>query len=118
MKVRGRMQEGMVADITIFDAEKVQDNSTYKTGEQGLPTTGIPYVIVNGTIVVKDSEFQQGVFPGQPIRFPMEEGGRFEPASVEKWVKDFSITAPSLSLHDSGADEDAQQRYQKIGSSN
>ncbi len=118
MKVRGRIQEGMVADITIFDAEKVQDNSTYKTGEQGLPTTGIPYVIVNGTIVVKDSEFQQGVFPGQPIRFPMEEGGRFEPASVEKWVKDFSITAPSLSLHDSGADEDAQQRYKKIGSSN
>jgi len=28
MKVRGRMQEGMVADITIFDPETVTDNST------------------------------------------------------------------------------------------
>ena len=65
MKVRGRMQEGMVADITIFDPENIKDNSTYKTGENGLPSSGIPYVLVNGTIVVKDSKVQK-VFPGQP----------------------------------------------------
>jgi N-acyl-D-aspartate/D-glutamate deacylase len=48
------------------DPETVTDNSTIKQG--GLPSTGIPYVIVNGTIVVKDSKVLKGVYPGQPIR--------------------------------------------------
>jgi len=91
MKLRGRMQHGMVADITIFDPEKVTDNSTYKAGEQGLPTAGIPYVIVNGKMVVKNSEFQKGVWAGQPIRYPVEEKGRFVPASIEKWIETCSI---------------------------
>ena len=46
MQVRGRMQEGMVADITIFDPETVRDNSTYANGR--LPSTGILHVLVNG----------------------------------------------------------------------
>ncbi|PQP33323.1 hydrolase, partial [Desulfobacteraceae bacterium SEEP-SAG9] len=66
MQIRGRMQEGMVADITIFDPENVTDNATYKNGM--VPSTGIPYVIVNGTIVVKNSKVLKGVNPGQPIR--------------------------------------------------
>jgi len=93
MKVRGRMQPGMVADITIFDPKNVTDKATYKAGEQGLPTAGIPYVIVNGQQVVKSGQFQKKVWAGQPIRFPVEGTGRFEPASVEKWVKDFSVNA-------------------------
>jgi hypothetical protein len=88
MKVRGRMQEGMVADITIFDPETITDNATYKAGEQGRPTTGIPYVIVNGTVVVKDSKVQR-VYPGQPIRYPVEEKGRFEPITEEDFLKQF-----------------------------
>jgi N-acyl-D-glutamate deacylase len=36
-----------------------------------LPSTGIPYVVVNGTIVVKDSEVLKDVFPGRPIRLPV-----------------------------------------------
>ena len=32
-----------------------------------LPSTGIPYVIVNGTVVVDNSEVQK-VFPGVAIR--------------------------------------------------
>jgi hypothetical protein len=101
MRVRGRMQEGMVADITIFDPETVTDNSTYKAGEQGLPTTGIPYVIVSGKTVVKDSEFQK-VCAGQPIRFPVEEKGRFVPASVEEWIEEHSIP-----VHDCPASPDS-----------
>jgi N-acyl-D-glutamate deacylase len=30
--------------------------------------TGIPYVVVNGTIAVKDSKVPMGMFPGKPIR--------------------------------------------------
>lgn len=66
MEKKGRLQEGMDADITIFDPENVKDNSTMKDG--GLPSTGIPYVVVNGTIVVKDSKVLKGVYPGQAIR--------------------------------------------------
>ena len=75
------MQEGRVADITIFDPEAVTENANYEVGKSGLPSTGIPYVLVNRTIVVKDSKVLKDVFSGQPIRFPVEEQGRFAPAS-------------------------------------
>ena len=65
MADKGRIQEGKDADITVFDSETVQDNSTMAQG--GLPSTGIPYVVVNGTVVVKDSKVLKGVFPGKPI---------------------------------------------------
>ena len=68
MRVRGRIQPGMVADITIFDPATVTDNSDYPIGKGALPSTGIPHVIVNGTIVVKDSKVLKDVYPGQPIR--------------------------------------------------
>ena len=100
MRERGRMQEGMVADITIFDPATVTDNATYKAGEQGKPTSGIPYVIVNGQMVVKDSKFQK-VWAGQPIRFPVEERSRFEPITVEGWVRQFTI--PTFSVDPGGA---------------
>jgi N-acyl-D-glutamate deacylase len=38
-----------------------------------LPSSGIPYVVVNGTIIVKESKVLDGVFPGQPIRLPVME---------------------------------------------
>ena len=83
MKVRGRMQEGMVADITIFDSEKVTENSSYELGRNGIPTTGIYYVIVNGTLVVKGSRVLKGVNPGKAIRFPVEANSRYEPVAVD-----------------------------------
>lgn len=107
MQVRGRMQEGKVADITIFDPEKVTDNATYKIGEQGLPSTGIPYVLVFGTLVVKDSKVLKGVTPGQPIRFPVEEEGRFVPASKKMWLQQHTIDssgiAPKGGANETGA---------------
>jgi hypothetical protein len=48
----------------------VTDNSTMANG--ALPSTGIPYVIVNGTIVVKDSKVLKGVYAGKPIRLPVQ----------------------------------------------
>ncbi len=96
MQVRGRMQEGMVADITIFDPETVTDNGTYTVGENGRPSTGIPYVLVNGVIMVRDSVVQDGVFPGQPIRFPVEAEGRFEPLEREAYLD--NLLAPDLHI--------------------
>ena len=58
------------ADITVFDPDTVKQVATPANG--GLPSTGIPYVVVNGTIVVKDSKVLKDVFPGKPIRLPVK----------------------------------------------
>lgn len=65
MADKGRIQEGKDADITIFDPETVQDKATMQAG--GLPSSGIPYVLVNGTVMVRNSETVDDVFPGKPI---------------------------------------------------
>ena len=69
MAHKGRLQVGADADITIFDPKTVKQVATPAKG--GLPATGIPYVIVNGTIVVEDSKVLKDVFPGKPIRLPV-----------------------------------------------
>ncbi len=62
---KGRVQAGCDADIVIFDPDRVSDASTYT--EPGKPSTGIPYVLVNGVLVVENSRVT-GAKPGQVIR--------------------------------------------------
>jgi N-acyl-D-aspartate/D-glutamate deacylase len=97
MDERGRMQEGMVADIAIFDPERVTDNSTYEKGL--VPTTGIPFVLVHGTVVVKDSKVLPNVYPGQPIRFEPTAESKYEEVSTELW-KNTYLVQPDERLHD------------------
>ena len=94
------MQVGKIADLTLFDPDKVTDNSTYTAGENGLPSTGIPYVIVNGTIVVKKSKVLADVKPGQPIRYPVEDKGRFIPVNVNRWISEKTITPIDVHVED------------------
>ena len=98
MQVRGRLQEGMVADITIFDPENVTEHATFKSGTNGLATAGIPYVLVNGTIVVKDSKVLKDVNSGQSIRFPVEEKGRFVPVTGKSWLKTYTVKTNPVTL--------------------
>jgi N-acyl-D-amino-acid deacylase len=103
MKQRGRVQVGKVADLTLFDADKVAPRATYKQGENGLQPVGIPYVIVNGTIVVNDGNVTASK-PGQPIRFPVEAKGRYQPSDVRKWLGEYTINVPDLpEVDDTGA---------------
>jgi len=97
MQERGRLQVGKVADITIFDPLKAKAESTFKQGEQGRPTSGIPYVIVNGQMVVKDSSFQK-VWAGQPIRFPVEAKGRYEPPSADTAAFETFVRAVGIDM--------------------
>ena len=69
MTRKGRMQVGCDADIVVFDADTITDNSTRENG--ALVSSGIPYVIVNGTPVVKDSKLIEGVYPGKAVRNPV-----------------------------------------------
>ncbi|MFC1605904.1 hydrolase [Pseudomonadota bacterium] len=94
MQERGRIQEGMVADIVVFHPEQFTDNSTYTQGS--LPATGMKAVLVNGTVVLQDDTVILDRFPGQPIQFDPEDQPRFEPVSVEVWEQSFMTGTPHL----------------------
>jgi N-acyl-D-aspartate/D-glutamate deacylase len=68
------MQEGMVADITIFDPQTVAEGSDFRAGMNGLPPKGLPHVIVNGQFVKRDGKATDAR-PGVPIRYPVERRG-------------------------------------------
>ena len=67
MAAKGRIKVGADADLTIFDPATVIDKSTYE--DATIPSTGIPFVIVGGQIVV-DSGQVTAARPGQGIRAP------------------------------------------------
>lgn len=64
---RGRIKEGFRADVTLFDPKTVIDRATFEESQQ-YPV-GIPYVIVNGTLVLDDNE-HTGELPGMVLRGP------------------------------------------------
>lgn len=66
MKNKGRIRVGADADITIFDAEKIIDKSTYE--EPAKYSEGIIYVLVNGVLVINNGQLQSGIEPGRAVR--------------------------------------------------
>jgi len=103
MKQRGRVQVGKIADLTLFNPETVAPSASYKSGENGLPSKGIPFVIVNGVVVV-DNHKVVDVRPGQSIRFPIEKTPRFQPVDVNHWINEHTIMShPIPDLDDTGA---------------
>ncbi|MFL5598250.1 MAG: amidohydrolase family protein [Gemmatimonadaceae bacterium] len=69
MKQKGRLRVGADADITIFDAARVMDRSTYR--EPALSPVGIQHVIVNGVSVVANARPVDRVVPGKAVRAPL-----------------------------------------------
>jgi N-acyl-D-aspartate/D-glutamate deacylase len=67
IKDRGRVREGMWADITIFDADRVIDRATFENPHQ-YPV-GIPYVIVNGIVTVEGGR-HTGALAGRVLYGP------------------------------------------------
>jgi N-acyl-D-amino-acid deacylase len=62
---RGLLRPGNFADITVFDAERVIDKSTYNQPFQY--SEGIEYVVVNGQVVL-DQGKHTGARPGRALR--------------------------------------------------
>jgi dihydroorotase len=61
---KGRIAVGADADITVFDPLTVTDKATFEKPAQY--SEGIPFVIVQGTVVV-DKSVLQPVYPGRPV---------------------------------------------------
>jgi dihydroorotase len=65
MHHKGRIQVGADADITIFNADKIIDKASF---DKGLAfSEGVEFVIVNGTLVLKNGKTVTGVFPGKGV---------------------------------------------------
>ncbi|WP_461534013.1 N-acyl-D-amino-acid deacylase family protein [Sinomicrobium sp.] len=65
IKDRGAIEEGYYADVVLFDPNTIKDNSNYDNGE--VLASGVPYVIVNGKLVIKDGQWQ-GNLPGKALK--------------------------------------------------
>lgn len=62
---RGLVREGMVADLVLFDPERVIDRATYERPHQ--LSEGVQHVFVNGMAVVSDGR-HTGAKPGRALR--------------------------------------------------
>ena len=61
---RGLLHPGMAADITVFDPATVRDEATFE--DPARYPSGIPYVIVNGVVVIDQGE-HTGAKPGHVL---------------------------------------------------
>ena len=71
MRDKGRLRAGADADLVLFDPARVSDRATYR--EPTLAPAGIPFVLVNGVVVVRGGRVQTDVFPGRPVRAPVQQ---------------------------------------------
>jgi N-acyl-D-aspartate/D-glutamate deacylase len=62
---KGRMQEGADADIVVFDPQTITDRATFQHPTE--QSTGVHYLIVNGTLLIDQGKLVTNQFPGQPL---------------------------------------------------
>jgi dihydroorotase/N-acyl-D-amino-acid deacylase len=67
LRDRGFLREGMFADITVFDPQRVIDRATFEAPNR-YPD-GVKYVIVNGQLSVDDGK-RTSALAGRPLRGP------------------------------------------------
>ncbi len=54
LATRGELRVGAAADVTVVDAERVQDGATFDASIAA--PTGVRWVLVNGRVAVEDGE--------------------------------------------------------------
>jgi N-acyl-D-aspartate/D-glutamate deacylase len=94
---RGRLQEGMPADLVVFDPDTVSGPADYNRLED---PRGIEYVLVNGMVVARYGNVQ-ATFPGKVIRKRNEPPLNIveePPAPVEK--SDVKANSAAARSHD------------------
>ena len=63
---RGLLRKGMAADITVFDPQRICDNTTPQASDS--PPAGITHVFINGVCAFKDGEPLPDVKAGAVVR--------------------------------------------------
>jgi N-acyl-D-aspartate/D-glutamate deacylase len=66
LQSKGRIKIGADADITVFDPARVIDKATFEKPNQY--SEGIPFVLVNGALIVREGKVVEGVKPGVGIK--------------------------------------------------
>jgi len=66
LSAKGRIAVGADADITVFDPAHIIDKATFEKPAQY--SEGIPYVLVNGRLVVNAGKLDETSFPGRGVR--------------------------------------------------
>jgi N-acyl-D-aspartate/D-glutamate deacylase len=62
---KGRLREGADADIVVFDPNTVADHATYQHPMEA--STGMRFVIVNGTVLIDQGALVPNTFSGRPF---------------------------------------------------
>jgi N-acyl-D-aspartate/D-glutamate deacylase len=62
---RGILKQGFVADILVFDPERISDKATYDASHQY--SEGVLYLLINGKLVIENGSYN-GSLAGKPIR--------------------------------------------------
>jgi N-acyl-D-glutamate deacylase/dihydroorotase len=65
-RVKGRLQEQADADIVVFNPATIVDHSTYQKPME--PSTGVSYLLVNGTVIVNQGKLVSDVYPGRALK--------------------------------------------------
>ena len=67
LEERGLIKEGFWADLVVFDPNTVNSRATFEKPNQY--SEGMPYVAVNGVLVVDEAKIT-GAAPGKALRGP------------------------------------------------
>jgi N-acyl-D-aspartate/D-glutamate deacylase len=62
---KGRLQVGADADVVVLNPETFKDQSTFEKPD--VPSIGVRYLLVNGTLVIDGGAIVNGVAPGRAI---------------------------------------------------
>ncbi|HEY2683686.1 MAG TPA: amidohydrolase family protein [Steroidobacteraceae bacterium] len=65
-RLKGRLQEGADADVVVFDPATVVDHATYQAPR--APSSGMQYVLVNGTPVIFQGKSVSDAYPGKALQ--------------------------------------------------
>lgn len=64
-RLKGRLQIGMDADITVFDLATIAAKTTYEQPHNA--SVGIQTLLVDGQLVIENGEIRDDIFPGQHV---------------------------------------------------
>jgi len=65
---KGRVQVGADADLVVFDPASFRDQSSFE--KPSVASTGVRYLVVNGTLVIDGGAIVPGVAPGRALVGP------------------------------------------------